>query len=56
MSFLDRFCFGVLIDKLEESRLKSKQEMPTGFSLETNPLERYVLAEIEVRMPKYPRT
>ena len=57
-TFLDRFCFGVIIDKeLEDPQLKPwKQKMPTPFSANSDPLERYQWAKIKVREPKYVRS
>jgi hypothetical protein len=57
-AFLDRFCFGVIIDKeREDAKLRRwKQKMPTPFSADSKPLERYKTEGIEVREPKYARS
>lgn len=52
VKFLDRFCFGVVIEKDEEKCLKEwSQKMPTDFSEASDPLERYKYAKIQVIEP-----
>jgi hypothetical protein len=55
--FLDQFCIGVLIEKAAEApKLKPwESTMPSPFSTESNPLERYEAAELKVLDPKNPR-
>jgi len=57
--FLDRFCFGVIIDKERDTpKLKGHSaSMPTPFSETSNPLERYELSpKIDVLEPKNQRS